>query len=556
MAVVTATLWAAVPPAGAVAASRTFVHVATPANTSLNSTFIDNPLTNGNPNAVLLVTPNWNPGGGSGVYDNHNVGVSYDPATDKWSVFNQDLAPMPDGAAFNVEVAPSGAAAFVQRADFANTYTYATFFNYYLTNGNPDALIFATSNKNPRGGVAPYDNHAIGVYYNASFTKWSAFNQDLATMPDGTAFNVEIVPAGPSSFVQRASPANTTTNATFIDNPLTNGHPNALVFATPNWNPGGGDGTYDNHPIGVYYEPSVGRWAIFNQDLAPMPGGAAFNVDVATGVHPMADYDGDAKADIAVFRPSTGAWYVRNSGGGSTVTNWGTTGDVAVAGDYDGDARTDIAVFRPSTGTWYVKNSGGGSTVTNWGTTGDVAVAGDYDGDARTDIAVFRPSTGTWYLELSGGGNTVRAWGASGDVAVPGDYDGDAKTDVAVFRPSTGTWYINNSGGGSTVTAWGAFGDIAVPGDYDGDAKTDIAVFRPSTGTWYINLSGGGSTVTSWGGSGDIPVPGDYNGDAKSDNAVFRPSTGTWYINLSGSGSTVTAWGTSGDAPIGQPPGT
>jgi hypothetical protein len=53
--------------------------------------------------------------------------------------------------------------------------------------------------------------------------------------------------------------------------------------------------------------------------------------------------------------------------------NWGTTGDVPVPGDYHGDASdeigtTDMAVYRPSTGTWFVQ---GGPTV-NWGTTGDV----------------------------------------------------------------------------------------------------------------------------------------------------------------------------------------
>ena len=44
--------------------------------------------------------------------------------------------------------------------------------------------------------------------------------------------------------------------------------------------PGGVGGLYHNHAIGVYYYGS--RWAIFNQDMAPMPPGAAFNVWVAS----------------------------------------------------------------------------------------------------------------------------------------------------------------------------------------------------------------------------------------------------------------------------------
>jgi len=216
----------------------------------------------------------------------------------------------------------------------------------------------------------------------------------------------------------------------------------------------------------------------------------------------VADFDGNGRSDISVFRPSSGMWFVN----GILTTGFGVSTDIPVPGDYNGDGRVDIGVFRPSTGFWYVNYTGGGGIAANWGATGDTPVPADYNGDGKTDLAVFRPSTGIWYVSLSGGTNiVVTSWGASGDIPVPGDYNNDGNADIAVFRPSTGIWYVSPGGGGA-VTSWGASGDIPVPADYNLDGKTDIAVFRPSTGIWYVSPAGGG-TITSWGGSGDRPLP-------------------------------------------------
>ena len=81
-----------------------FVHTATAANIAGNYTLIDHVLTNETPNAIVLVTQNWNPGGVSGIYNDHPIGVWYSNSAQKWSVFNQDIAGMPDGADFNVVV--------------------------------------------------------------------------------------------------------------------------------------------------------------------------------------------------------------------------------------------------------------------------------------------------------------------------------------------------------------------------------------------------------------------------------------------------------------------
>lgn len=88
------------------------------------------------------------------------------------------------------------------------------------------------------------------------------------------------------------------------------------------------------------------------------------------------------------------------------TVSWGTAGDVPVSGDYDGDARIDIAVYRPSTGVWYILTSSSDYTqfwTVSWGAPGDVPVPGAYgdEHDTQTQLAVFRPSTGQWLIRES-----------------------------------------------------------------------------------------------------------------------------------------------------------
>lgn len=265
----------------------------------------------------------------------------------------------------------------------------------------------------------------------------------------------------------------------------------------------------------------------------------------------VADYDGDGKTDLSVFRPSTGVWTLRRSTAGETGLAWGISTDKITPADFDGDAKTDVAVYRPSEGRWYIFNSATSSfTSIIWGASTDIPAPGDYDGDGRADASIFRPSDGNWWLNRTTAGSLTTQFGQNGDVPTVGDYDRDGKSDIGIFRPSNGLWFIRRSLVGDLGFQFGLGTDKVAQADYDGDGRTDIAVYRPSTGQWFIANSGTPTFQTIvFGAPTDIPVPGDYDGDGRADIAIFRPSDGNWWLSRTTAGQTTIQFGQNGDRP-------
>jgi phosphatidylserine/phosphatidylglycerophosphate/cardiolipin synthase-like enzyme len=98
------------------------------------------------------------------------------------------------------------------------------------------------------------------------------------------------------------------------------------------------------------------------------------------------DIDGDGQSELIVWRPGTGTWFWLTSSTNYTYPTqqqkqWGSAaaGDVPVPADFDGDRKVDLAVWRASSATWFWLPSSSGYNYAaqrqqTWGTAGDMPI--------------------------------------------------------------------------------------------------------------------------------------------------------------------------------------
>jgi hypothetical protein len=261
-----------------------------------------------------------------------------------------------------------------------------------------------------------------------------------------------------------------------------------------------------------------------------------------------ADFDGDGLGDPLLLKldgSSNATWSILQSST-NTVRNVQlgiftvAVGDTLAISDYDGDGIQDPAVYRRSTGQWWIIQSTAPTfmLVQNWGAVNDFPSVGDYDGDGKADLTAVRVESGqrVWYIRLSTTGAMRRViFGASATDGVfffaPFDMDGDGKQDIAVNRIVSGQrqfHWLESSTGAYRVFSWGASTSTALFGDFDGDGKTDL-VARRNNGVgnfeWEIaRSSDGGISYITWG------VPTDQIAPTANDGEDF-PNTSEWEMS-------------------------
>ena len=265
-----------------------------------------------------------------------------------------------------------------------------------------------------------------------------------------------------------------------------------------------GDGKSDE----ILYRPSTGTFTI-----ALTGGGSTTYTPLANppaGDLPVVgNFDGLGKAEVGVYNPTNGQWTITASNGLTqtfTLNNPNVftpqSGDIPVPGNYDGSGVDELAVYRPSTGQFFIKVGGTPASgvdnirvVANLDPThnpNDVPVPGNYDGTSGiqiTEAAVFNPTTDNWYIQGHNGQPVQFGDPTHNDIPAPGDYDNVGHTEFAVYQPSSGAFIV---AGPSGVVSLGTAGDVPLVSPL---VYRQLPAGAPTVALYNALLPGGTSTA-------------------------------------------------------------
>jgi hypothetical protein len=167
-----------------------FVQNAAAAGNNLTPQYsdINNALTNDSPHVLIFITPAT---GASEIFDPAFTSVTYSTINNQWSLYKTSgFDTFPAGYAYNVFITDSSQYAFQHMSTEG---TYITTIDNPLLNGNDSAILIITYEY--IAGI-PGNNHPVGVQYVAASSKWAIFNEDNASIPANSVFNVLLAGSG------------------------------------------------------------------------------------------------------------------------------------------------------------------------------------------------------------------------------------------------------------------------------------------------------------------------------------------------------------------------
>ena len=253
-----------------------------------------------------------------------------------------------------------------------------------------------------------------------------------------------------------------------------------------------GDGTTD---IAVYRR-ATGQWFVRNQLAVQFgsPRTSRCRAARRSRTRPA----GTSTATATRISRSSGRRRASGSCATGSTVQFGDPGDKAVPADYNGDGIVDVAVFRPTTGHWFVRNQ----FAVQFGDppTSRCRETTTATGYTMSRCAVRPPAPGTcatcWRSQF----------GDDGDIPVPGRLQrrrdrgpgGLPAVDAAVVRAQRPRGAVRRrerrAGAGGLQRR---------------RPRWTWRVYRPSTGQWFVR----NVLAQQFGDPTDTPVPGDYNGD-------------------------------------------
>jgi RHS repeat-associated protein len=298
-----------------------------------------------------------------------------------------------------------------------------------------------------------------------------------------------------------------------------------------------GDGKTDllNHIGGADWERclSTGTGFICTNVTLKDPSGALITPDINPGNQAGADFDGDGRTDLLLYR-------------GRDLSTFASKWTVCLSIEtgfqcsyiVDGPIQTSGLPGSPGMAAAFI---------------------GDFNGDGRADIAGYGKGDtykSNWQIGFSNFGSSIpgftmgpaetkagRQWPTK---AVVADFNGDGMADMLSGYNDDAArqtdWEVCFSKGDGTFTCeWWAGRvsgvEMRLLGDFNGDGRTDVAQWDAVAVKWKVCLSTGKKFECSFWGGGAVPadgdgnkfdqrqVSGDFNGDGKSDIATYDANT-------------------------------